>query len=106
MTVFDPKGRKKSCCDLESGDMTPEESALGFPQNTLAIHTEARAVKTIPLSPGETMVIEGQYPPCPSCKGKLNAAATASQSEIHYKWPDNGNEKTWITTKSSKNRRR
>jgi hypothetical protein len=52
--------------------MTEAEKALGFPQSTLATHTEARAVKEIPLKPGETMRIEGQYPPCPSCRGKMN----------------------------------
>ena len=36
---------------LESGNMTAEEKALGFPQSSLATHTEARAVAQIPLQP-------------------------------------------------------
>jgi Cytotoxic/Pput_2613-like deaminase len=33
--------------------MTPEGAALGFPQSTLATHTEARAVKQYPLEQGD-----------------------------------------------------
>jgi len=62
-----------------------DEAALGFPRSSLATHTEARAVR-IPLQAGDTMIIEGQYPPCPSCKGAMNNAARAAGAEIHYLW--------------------
>jgi len=45
---------------LESGNMTAEEKALGFPRSSLATHTEARAVRQIPLQAGDEMVITGQ----------------------------------------------
>ncbi|WP_423144718.1 hypothetical protein [Pseudomonas chlororaphis] len=44
------------------------------------------------------MVINGQYPPCPSCKGKMNNAATSSGAAIQYTWPENGETKTWNAT--------
>lgn len=71
----------------ESGDMTPEEAALGFPQSTLATHTEARAVRHYPLEPGDIMEINGQYPPCPTCKGVMNRAASSQGATIIYLWP-------------------
>ncbi|WP_211336943.1 hypothetical protein, partial [Hydromonas duriensis] len=67
---------------------------LGFPQSTLATHTEARAVKQIPLKPGDNMTIDGQYPPCPSCQGKMRKTAEGSGATINYNWPENGVIKT------------
>jgi hypothetical protein len=72
--------------------MTLEEKALGFPKSTLATHTEARAVKKIKLEPGQRMEIIGQYPPCNSCKGKMNATG----SDIEYKWKgEDGKMNIW-----------
>ena len=76
-----------------SGSMTPEEAALGFPRSSLATHTENRAVRQVPLQPGDTMNIAGQYPPCPSCKGAMNKAAKESGASINYVWPDG----SWTT---------
>jgi hypothetical protein len=76
---------------LSSGNMTATEAALGFPKSSLATHTEARAAG-IPLQRGDTMIIEGQYPPCPSCKGAMNKAAASSEAEIHYMW----GSQTWV----------
>lgn len=67
--------------------MTAEERALGFPRSSLATHTEARAAR-IELKQGDVMIIEGQYAPCPSCKGAMNRAASASGAEIYYYWLD------------------
>lgn len=72
---------------VTSGAMTPEEASLGFPKSTLATHTEARAVRHYPLQPGDQMVISGQYPPCPSCKGAMNLAARSHDATIRYEWP-------------------
>jgi Pput_2613-like deaminase len=71
-----------------SGGMTPEEAALGFPRSSLATHTEARAVRQVPLQAGDEMLIEGSYPPCPSCKGAMNQAARNSGARITYTWDD------------------
>jgi hypothetical protein len=75
--------------------MTPAEQALGFPKNTLASHTEARAVTHTPLQPGQSMTITGQRPPCPSCKGYMNRAAEESGATIRYRWRENGVTKIW-----------
>lgn len=73
---------------LRSGNMTPDEAALGFPRSTLATHTEARAVRSTSLEAGDDMLISGQYPPCPSCKGAMNQATRSSGASITYQWPD------------------
>lgn len=70
-----------------SGNMTPEEAALGFPKSTLATHTEARAVRNHDLRPGDVMKIEGQYPPCPPCKGAMSNAARTNGATVTYTWP-------------------
>lgn len=70
---------------LSSGGMTAEEAALGFPRSSLVTHAEARAMR-IPLQAGDTMIIQGQYPPCPSCKGAMRNTASSSGAEIHYFW--------------------
>ncbi|MEP9403196.1 hypothetical protein [Sphingomonas sp. VNH70] len=81
-----------------SGNMTLEEQALGFPRNTLASHTEARAVRSMELEPGGRMTITGQSPPCPSCKGAMNRAASESGATIKYQWRQNGKTVTWTAT--------
>jgi hypothetical protein len=97
--VQDSNGKTTSRSRYVSGNMTPEEKALGFPKNTLASHTEARAVKDIKLKPGETMTITGQRPPCPSCKGKMNNAVKESGADINYQWRQNGQTQKWSANK-------
>jgi hypothetical protein len=80
---------------LVSGNMTPEEVALPFPRNTLASHTEARAVRSIPLEEGQTMVITGQRPPCPSCKGAMNRTTRETGATIQYQWRQDGVTRRW-----------
>jgi Pput_2613-like deaminase len=72
---------------LQSGSMTAEERALGFPKSTLATHTEARAVKQAGLRPGDKFEIRGQYDPCGSCMRAMQDAATKSGATITYWWP-------------------
>jgi RHS repeat-associated protein len=72
---------------VTSRPMTAEEKALGFPKNTLAAHTEARAVRQNPLQRGDTMIIHGTKPPCPSCKGVMNQAMRETGAKIEYRWP-------------------
>ena len=95
VTVTDPAGNTKFQDTFQSGNMTPEEAALGFPQSSLATHTEARATRQVPLEPGDSMLIEGQYPPCPSCKGKMNARAAETGADIKYTYPEDGELKAW-----------
>ncbi|BBA40864.1 hypothetical protein BCCH1_33060 [Burkholderia contaminans] len=100
VTVRSAEGSQRHCGVFQSGNMTPEEKALGFPQNTLATHTEARAVSQVPLAPGDHMIIDGQYPPCTSCKGKMNARALQSGATIQYNWQEDGQQKTWMANPS------
>ncbi|MGH6614422.1 hypothetical protein [Sphingomonas sp.] len=93
--VRDSAGNVVSHERLVSGNMTLEEQALGFPKNTLASHTEARAVRGTDLQPGDTMTITGQNPPCPSCKGAMNRAATESGATIRYQWRQDGKTVIW-----------
>ncbi|MFO3707533.1 RHS repeat-associated core domain-containing protein, partial [Xanthomonas codiaei] len=96
--VRGPGGEVLSHDRLVSGNMTPAEQALGFPRNTLASHTEARAVQSIPLKQGDTMTITGQRPPCPSCKGYMNRAAAETGATIEYQWRAGGSTQRWTAT--------
>lgn len=83
----DSKGKIMWSRKLSSGNMTPAEKALGYPQSALATHTEARAVTQAPLVRGGTLAISGQYDPCSSCQRAMAAAATKSGATIIYWWP-------------------
>ncbi len=94
VTVRDSDGNIVSHHREVSGNMTPEEKALGFPQNTMASHTEARAVQT-PMKPGDSMTITGQRAPCPSCKGRMNSTTQRTGSKIKYQWREGGKTQRW-----------
>lgn len=96
VTVRDNDGNIVSHHREVSGNMTAAEKELGFPQNTLASHTEARAVQTS-VRPGESMTITGQRAPCPSCKGKMNSAAERTGTKIKYQWREDGKTRRWET---------
>ncbi|GIW82862.1 MAG: hypothetical protein KatS3mg105_4669 [Gemmatales bacterium] len=93
--VRDASGRLRHHERIVSGNMTPEEKGLGFPRGSLASHTEARAIRNIPLRRGETMIITGQYPPCKPCKGVMNQTAREAGATIIYRWRENGVTRTW-----------
>jgi hypothetical protein len=93
--VKDAQGNVINHERIVSGNMTAEEKALGFPQNTLASHTEARAVRNIPLEQGQRMTITGQKPPCPSCKGYMNRATQESEATVRYQWRQDGKTQRW-----------
>ena len=78
---------------LQSGNMTPQEKALGFPRSSLATHTENRAMRDPDLRSGDQVTIRGQYPPCTSCKGAMNDAAGRGV-QVEYHWP--GAESPWV----------
>jgi RHS repeat-associated protein len=82
-------GKVVSESTVQSGNMTPSEAALGFPRSSLSTHTEARAARGNNLQKGDTMTIQGQYRPCPSCKGYMNRAARDSGATIRYEWDGN-----------------
>ena len=73
---------------IVSGGVTPEQAAeLGDWEASLATHTEAKAVRDIPLKPGQTMRITGQYDPCGPCRAAMQAAANSTGGTIVYWWP-------------------
>ncbi|WP_236709056.1 hypothetical protein, partial [Pantoea ananatis] len=97
-TLYDNEGRIKAQGVWQSGNMTPEEKALGFPQNSLATHTEARITRELDqiASPGDKLIIDGQYPPCTSCRGKMNTFKMNTGADVVYNWPtDEGDKHTW-----------
>src|SRR3546814_17478673 len=58
--VRDASGNVVAHQRFVSGNMTLDEQALGFPKNTLASHTAARAVRTMELESGDRKsVVEG-----------------------------------------------
>lgn len=73
----------------KSGNMTDGERALGFPQSSLATHTEARACSDLScmLEPGDIVDFEGERRPCNSCKGKMNKLKSSTGSNVNYTWP-------------------
>jgi hypothetical protein len=72
-----------------------EEAFLGFPQNRLATHTEARITRNVQAGPGDALVIEGQYPPCNSCKGKMNAFSHETGAKTVNIWNEEGEVNVW-----------
>ncbi len=95
VTVRDADGNIIHHERIVSGNMTPEEKALPFPKNTLASHTEARAMRDVPLEEGQTMTITGENPPCPSCKGAMNKRMQETGGTIRYQWREGGNTQKW-----------
>jgi RHS repeat-associated protein len=98
-TLYDSEGNVKATGAWRTGNMTPDEAALGFPKSTLATHTEARITRELhpQAVPGDRLVIEGEYPPCNSCKGKMNGFKGATGADVEYKWPVGKGEsvETW-----------
>ena len=92
VTVFNGQGEITAQQSITSGGMTPEQAELGFPQSTLATHVEAQATSGIPLNEGDTMTIEGDRPPCPTCRGVMNQTAAKAGARIVYIWSGN----VWI----------
>ncbi|WDY60294.1 RHS repeat-associated core domain-containing protein [Pseudomonas sp. PSKL.D1] len=97
-TLYDSNGNVKATGIWQSGNMTPDEAALGFPKSTLATHTEARITRELSPQavPGDRLVIEGEYPPCNSCKGKMNAFKGATGADVEYRWPSSDGASTEV----------
>lgn len=77
-------GRVVSEKTYQSGSMTADERAMGFPKGQQASHTENRAMRDGEFSSGDKVIIEGQYEPCKTCKGAMNKTARSSGAEITY----------------------
>jgi hypothetical protein len=70
-----------------SGNMTPEERALPWPESMNSSHTEVRLVNVGELPRGGTFRITGQYDPCTSCQAEMRAAANRTGCTVEYWWP-------------------
>ncbi|GAA4587404.1 hypothetical protein GCM10023194_36170 [Planotetraspora phitsanulokensis] len=71
---------------IQSGRMTDQEAALGWPDSMFATHTEARAVKHTQLKSGDVLTIFGQYNPCAACRAAMAEAAIRLGIRVHYHW--------------------
>jgi len=97
VSIRNKNGQKLVHKRFVSGNMTPEEKALGHPKAMLATHTEARALKELELQPGDTMTIVGHYEPCKPCKGVMNKAVRNTGAKIVYKWREEGKTQIWVS---------
>jgi RHS repeat-associated protein len=106
VTVYDPQGAVRHRYGLVSGHTVAEEAALGFPNAMMATHTENRAMRmhgatptvpiandpyagTHPVQAGDHIVIDGEKPPCPQCKGAMNRAVGQLGVNVTYNWAGN-----------------
>ncbi|WP_246097087.1 polymorphic toxin-type HINT domain-containing protein [Streptomyces botrytidirepellens] len=109
-----PDGSTRVDVTLESGDMTPEEDALGYPNNVAFTHTEHRFSRMAgastgprvslpndpfagkyPLSPGDVVTMRGQLPPCSRCRGAMNRMVRELGVSVTYEWSGAKGAGTW-----------
>lgn len=114
ITAAAPDGSTRVDVKLESGDMTPEEAALGYPNNSDFTHTEHRFSRMAgaptgptvslpndpfaglyPLSPGDSVTMRGQLPPCSRCKGAMNRMVRELKVSVTYTWEGVKGAGTW-----------
>jgi hypothetical protein len=98
LKITDARGSTISASQkIVSGGVTHEQSEeFGAWESSLRSHTEAKAVRENPLSPGQTMWIAGQYDPCGSCRAAMQQAADASGGRINYWWPGGPKGGVWF----------
>jgi len=89
---------------IESGNQTDQEKALGRWKGALASHTENRSSRmhgsphpeitddpfldTHPVKSGWTVVFEGTREPCTSCRNAMNRLKKDKGVRVVYKWGD------------------
>jgi hypothetical protein len=117
VTVHDSTGNVRDSYNVESGSMTPEEASLGGGYNSqAATHTESRVGRMSgassgknpipndpfaglhPVSPGETVVLEGELPPCPRCQGAMNRMVNELGANVVYTFDGPKGSGTWVRT--------
>ncbi|KAA2263821.1 hypothetical protein F0L68_09120 [Solihabitans fulvus] len=101
--LYDQQGNKISNDGYwQSGAQTAAEKAMPFPNGMNASHTEHRIMRApeyANLGPGQTLRVDGIYPPCPNCSKAMQDKATASGGKVRYTWVDQttGEPKKWET---------
>ncbi|HSA50433.1 MAG TPA: DUF4157 domain-containing protein [Yinghuangia sp.] len=86
--VVDADGGVARTERLRSGGVTKDQRRrLGPREAARASHTEAKATAEIPLKPGQTMYIAGDYNPCRSCQLRMQAKADQTGGRVNYHWP-------------------
>ncbi|MFF4225359.1 polymorphic toxin-type HINT domain-containing protein [Streptomyces abikoensis] len=114
ITAVAPDGTTRVNVKLESGYMTPQEAALGYPNNSAFTHTEHRFSRMAgastgpkvslpndpfagkhPLSPGDAVTMRGQLPPCSRCKGAMNRMVRELGVSVRYTWDGVKGAGTW-----------
>ncbi|MFJ8827689.1 RHS repeat-associated core domain-containing protein [Streptomyces sp. NPDC102467] len=110
--VLNARGELVNAYSLRSGSQTPEEAALGFPNNAQASHTEARVgrmsggsatvrisndryANLARVSKGDTVTINGTKPPCSQCRGSMTRVAEETGATFVYvyskgRWSSDG----------------
>ena len=84
--IMRPDGSTRRVGNATSGRMTNGEKAT---RSRSISDTEQRILRTNPLEPGETLVIDGFKPPCRTCQGKMRkATADTPDTTIHYTYYD------------------
>ncbi|WP_274534339.1 polymorphic toxin-type HINT domain-containing protein, partial [Saccharothrix sp. CB00851] len=115
ITAIAPDGSTRVDVKLESGDMTPEEATLGYPNDVAFTHTEHRFSRmagastgskvSLPndpfvgqhsLSSGDTVTMRGQLPPCSRCKGAMNRMVGELGVSVTYEWSGPKGAGTWV----------
>jgi uncharacterized protein YukE len=88
VTVVDADGRVVVQKDFPSGGMSKEDIE-DFPNGMMRSHSERKAMAELgeKLEEGDTVILEGELPPCTQCKGAMNRAAEESGAVIIYEWP-------------------
>jgi hypothetical protein len=100
VTVTDENGRVVDQGHFPSGSMTDEQKAMGWPKGPSLSHSEQKAMRELGerLEDGDTVVIQGEKPPCSNCKGAMNRAADDSGAVIIYEWPGG----SWVAGKAGR----
>ncbi|PRH80191.1 Rhs family-like protein [Streptomyces solincola] len=117
ISVTGADGQSKVNVTLESGDMTPQEDSLGYPNNTAFTHTEHRFSRMAgastgpkvslpndpffgkyPLSRGDVVRMQGQLPPCSRCRGAMNRMVRELGVSVTYVWDGVKGAGTWVAS--------
>lgn len=95
--------------------MAPQEAALGFLDSSAFTHTEHRFSRMAgastgpkvslpddpfagrhPLSAGDVVAMQGQFPSCSRCKGAMNRMVRELGVSVTYEWDGPKGAGSWV----------